>query len=121
MERSDIFLMTAIYGGTDVMKSLDDDNAGLVTGDFQDLDPVTKWIQVNQLRKSGGTLDDASWDAPLTTTAPLEKRGTPVTFAKGTVGFKLGITRVEEKTIDGELWKFGYRADGELVDAHVQS
>jgi hypothetical protein len=41
-------------------------------------------------------------------------------FAKGTLGYKLGIVRTEEKVDeDGAKWIYGYDAAGELVDAHV--
>jgi hypothetical protein len=71
----------------------------------------------DELHKNG--VADFSWDAEMTV-APVEKRFTnPLNFAKGTVGYKLQITRIEEKIdADGDKWAYAYAGD-ELVDARV--
>ena len=63
------------------------------------------------------TAHDPAWDEPIG--RELGKRGTPVTFAKGSLGYRLGIVRVEQETIDGENWIRGFNAGGNLVDARV--
>ena len=69
----------------------------------------------------------SDWDEPLTA-RPLrganigttEKVFTnPLNFEKGTVGYKLKITRVEEKIINGDKWSYAYDAGNELVSARI--
>ena len=64
-------------------------------------------------------VSDFSWDAPMTV-AKSSGSGTfcnPLGFSKSSIGYKLRVTRIEEKQIDGEKWAYAYSGD-ELVDAH---
>jgi hypothetical protein len=105
--------------GNEVAKVYDDDP------DFADVsNPVENFVNKaaeDHLKKgAAGALVDISWDQPFA--APREKRAEPFTnplnFSKGSMGYKLKITRVEEKMIDGEKWNYSYAGD-DLVDARV--
>ena len=123
-EKGDEFLMKILFGCSDWRKGLDSNSPGL-DDEFVRPDALEKFVEAARsqavLAKARAPIVDESWndwDEPLTA-KPLEKRFTnPLGFAKGTIGFKLGITRVEQKIIDGEKWTYGYAGD-ELVDARV--
>jgi hypothetical protein len=71
------------------------------------------------LGKGLASVSDFSWDAPMTV-AKSSGSSTfcnPLRFSKSSIGYKLRVTRVEEKQIDGEKWAYAYSGD-ELVDAH---
>jgi hypothetical protein len=91
--------------------------------DFEVPDPVTnfwKAAAAHRFDKDAGVADQSwsDWDEPR----PLVKRFTnPLNFEKGTVGYKLKITRVEEKIINGDKWSYAYDAGDELVSARVIS
>ena len=62
---------------------------------------------------------DPTWDEPLTVST-LEKSFTnPLGFTKWSMGYRLGIVRVEEKEINGERWSRAYNQAGELVEARL--
>lgn len=124
MEKGDSFLMAAVFGGDAIESQLDPVNPSISV--LPPEDPITKFARDREfelaLQKTGGALgSDSSWDEPLAASVPLGKRFTnPLNFAKGTIGFKLGIVRQERKTgIDGDVWLHGYNEAGELVDARV--
>src|SRR5713101_8809984 len=85
------------------------------------MDPIGKFFEQARFRpltKSSNDFVDASWFEPVA--RGVEKRGTPVTFSKGTMGHKLGIVRQEEKVDgNGEKWIHSFNAAGEMVDARV--
>jgi hypothetical protein len=74
------------------------------------------------LGKGVAGVSDFSWDAPMTAafakSSVSEPFSNPLSFSKSSVGYKLGVTRIEEKQIDGEKWAYAYSGD-ELVDAHL--
>jgi hypothetical protein len=78
MAQSDLLLMTTLFGGTDVLKSLDPDSPGEV--EALDDGPLAKWIETNRLQKSAGTIDlESSWDSelyrsPRSVSAEFERR-----------------------------------------------
>jgi hypothetical protein len=123
-EKGDDFLMKILFGHSDWRKGLDSNSPGL-DDEFVRPDAVEKFVEAARsqavLTKTGAPIVDESWndwDEPLTD-KPLEKRGAnPLNFAKGTIGHKWGITRIEEKTIDGERWTYAYAGD-DLIDARV--
>jgi hypothetical protein len=118
-------VLTAVYGAADISKSANGEDEGLAceefsvgpTNFFPSVDqehPVEKAVTAS-LRKRAGFVD-ASWDATVTTAPPPVCKGTPVTFAKGTVGHKLGIVSQEVIVSEnGERWRYGYDVGGQLV------
>jgi hypothetical protein len=70
-----------------------------------------------ELEKTGDVIVDRTWSEPIAASAP--RFTNPLNFAKGSLGFKLQITRQERKVdANGETWLHGYAGD-ELVDARV--
>jgi hypothetical protein len=53
---------------------------------------------------------DSGWDEQITSNASI--------YAKGTVGYDLGITRTERVTLDGEEFVYAYAGD-ELADVRL--
>lgn len=92
---------------------------------LNDSDEIETPVQVFTRSVSGGGLAKSSWDDELgggLESQPFDKRAaeTKSIFHKGTVGHRLGITRVEEKQIGEDRWSYAYRGD-ELVDARIVS
>jgi hypothetical protein len=102
--------------GNEIQKVYDSDV------DFADIPhPLDKFMRHESvLAKSSPVAADPTWDEPLTVSTPLEKSFTnPLGFTKWSMGYRLGIVRVEEKEINGERWSRAYNQAGELVEARV--
>jgi len=86
----DLLLKTALFSDT-----LGNDNPGegdrsvthhisTVPSDLPDpLGTFLQRLESDALSKGSAGVTPFSWDQPITATAPIVKRGTPVTFAKG--------------------------------------
>jgi hypothetical protein len=109
----DGFLSTVLYGHDNPLEGIDDVIPDL-HGDGVP-DPVEAMFKAAEdvPNKGASVLRDSGWDEPLT--ARPEKRGTPVTFAKGTLGASLGVVRTERKQIGEEVYNIGYNVQGEEV------
>ena len=105
----DGFLSTVLYGHDNPLEEIDDVNPDLDGDGIPD--PVAAMFKAaeDMTNKGAGIVRDAGWDEPLTA---LEKRGIPVTFAKGTLGASLGVVRTERKQIGEEVYNIGYNSEG---------
>jgi hypothetical protein len=62
---------------------------------------------------------ECSWDAPMA--PPFAKVSTavpftnPMNFSKSSIGYQLGVVRVEQEIVDGERYSNAYNAAGECV------
>ena len=82
-------------------------------------DPVGNIVK-GFAHKRAGSVGDAAWDEPMTPTFAKgsEPFSNPLGFSKSSIGYKLRVTRVEDKTIGDEKWAYAYSND-ELVEARL--
>jgi hypothetical protein len=113
------FSALSLFELTGDVNSVDDERVDTVV---IPADPVAKMVERAAFDAAMGktTADDPAWDELLGTAPTAEEKRANSPFKKGTIGYKLGIVRTEEKTdADGAKWLYGYDANDELVDARV--
>src|ERR1700686_1398983 len=103
--------------GTDFFQELSECNASVD-------DPVGKFldrVQRTEVNNAVPGITNEFWDAEKhADAAPSEKNfSNPLKFSKASIGYSLGIVRIQEELIDGERWNFAYNRAGECVGSRL--